>query len=282
MTAEALICSDKDLYLPQPATVVSKTVLTATEILFHIRLDSGEELKHMPGQFVEVTVPGVGEAPLSVSSSPDRKDGFELVVRRAGRVTSAMHDRRCGEKLGIRGPFGTHYPVDGVMRGRDIVFIAGGIGLAPLRSAIHWVLNHRQDYGKVTVLYGTKSPAERLFLGELSDWSCRPDVTFMETVDRADANWKGNVGVITRLIPTAGIDAARAVVAACGPPIMYKFVMVSLYAIDVMDQSIYVSLERRMKCGIGKCGHCQINGLYACTDGPVFNHADILGVQEAI
>ena len=236
----------------------------------------------MPGQFVEVSLPGIGEAPISVSSSPDGRDRFELVVRRAGRVTAAMHDCRMGERVGIRGPFGTHFPVDGVLRGRDVVFIAGGLGLAPLRSAIQYVLNHRKDYGRVTVLYGIKSPVERMFLDELDDWSRRPDMTFMETVDRADATWKGNVGVITRLIPAAEIDPKRSIVVACGPPIMYKFVIVSLYSIDVANEDIYVSLERRMKCGIGKCGHCQIGGLYACLEGPVFHYPVLLGVEEAI
>jgi len=271
-----------DLYLPEPATVVSKTLLTATEMLFELRLDSGGCLNHMPGQFVEVTVPGAGEAPVSICSAPGRDGLFEIVVRRVGRVSAALHDCRAGQKLGIRGPFGTHYPVERVMKGRDVVFVAGGIGLAPLRSAIHYVLDHRGDYGRVTILYGTRSPLERMFLDELADWSRRQDVDFLQTVDRADASWRGDVGVITKLVPEAGIDPARAVVLACGPPIMYKFVVVSLYAVDVSDSNIYVSLERRMKCGIGKCGHCQINGLYACLDGPVFNYADIVHVQEAI
>jgi NAD(P)H-flavin reductase len=282
MTAVASTIATPDLYLPRSATVVSKTMLTPAEMQFDVRFDNGQDLGHMPGQFAEVTVPGVGEAPISISSSPDRRGGFDLVVRRAGRLTAAMHECPTGAKLGIRGPFGTHFPVDGAMKGKDVVFIAGGIGLAPLRSAIHYVLNHRRDYGNVTILYGTKSPPERLFVDELAQWAGRPDVKFMETVDRPDANWRGNVGVITTLIPKAGIDASKAVVVACGPPIMYKFVVVSLYAVDVTDEKIFVSLERRMKCGVGKCGHCQINGLYACLDGPVFNYADIVRVQEAV
>jgi len=282
MTVEASPCTSRDLYLPQAATVVSKTLLTATEMLFEMRLDSGEELGHMPGQFVEVTVPGVGEAPISISSSPDLKGVFELVVRRAGRVSGAMHGWPMGGKLGIRGPFGTHFPVDGAMQGRDVVFVAGGIGLAPLRSAIQYVLNHRADYGKVSILYGTKSPGERMFIDELAEWLEREDVKFIETVDRGDENWKGNVGVITKLIPLAQIDPARAVVIACGPPVMYKFVVVSLYAANITNEQIFVSLERRMKCGVGKCGHCQINGLYACVDGPVLNYADIAEIKEAI
>ena len=273
---------DKDLYLPETATIVAKAPLTATEMSFDVRFDSGRDLGHMPGQFVELSVPGVGEAPISVSSSPDRKGVFQLVVRKAGRVTGALHGIKPGAKVGVRGPYGTHFPVDGALRGKDAVFVAGGIGLAPLHSAIEYVLDHRADYGKVTILYGTKSPADRLFTDELREWDGREDVAFMETVDRGDAQWHGHVGVITTLIPKAGIDATRAVVVACGPPVMYKFVLVSLYAVGVLHSSVYVSLERRMKCGVGKCGHCQINGLYACLDGPVFKYSDIAAVQEAI
>ncbi len=286
MTTTAPPIPESDIYLPRPATVRSRTVLTATEMLFDLQLEDGRPLQHLPGQFVEVSLPGVGEAPISVSSSPDRRDSFELVVRRAGRVTSALHDCRSGQMIGIRGPFGTHFPVDGVLRGRNVVFVAGGIGLAPLRSAIHYVLNHRADYGRVTILYGTKSPFERMFLDELDDWSRRPDVTFMETVDRADPTWKGNVGVITRLIPTAGIDPRRSIVVACGPPIMYKFVIVCLTSIGVTNENIFVSLERRMKCGVGKCGHCQIErrlrlprraGLQLCRHSRNLPEADLNG-----
>jgi NAD(P)H-flavin reductase len=271
-----------DIYLPRSATIASARPLTAGEMMFEVKLADGKPLGHMPGQFVEVTVPGVGEAPISISSSPDRADAFELVVRRAGRVTEAMHRLKAGSAIGIRGPYGTHFPVDGAMQGRDVVFLAGGIGLAPLRSAIQYVLNHRGDYGQVTVLYGTKTPPERLFVDELAAWGARKDVKFIETVDRGDATWTGNVGVITKLIPQAGIDPSKAVAIACGPPIMYKFVVVSLYAANVTDENIFVSLERRMKCGVGKCGHCQINGLYACMDGPVFNYARVLAAKEAI
>jgi sulfhydrogenase subunit gamma (sulfur reductase) len=272
----------KDPYLPEPATIVGKRQLTATEAIFDIRLDSARALGSMPGQFVEISVAGVGEAPISISSAGNGGDCFQVVARRVGRVTSAMHRRQAGDKLGIRGPFGTHYPVDGAMLGRDVVFIAGGIGFAPLRSAIQYVLKARKDYGEVTILYGVKSPPERLFVDELEQWGKRSDVTLMETVDRADEQWRGNVGVITTLIPKARINPDKAVIVACGPPIMYKFILVSLFGIGVSEENIFMSLERRMKCGIGKCGHCQINGLYACLDGPVFNYEKIVDVQEAI
>jgi len=274
--------SGRDVYLPEPATIVCNKPVTALENFFEVRFNSGKDLGHMPGQFVEVSIPGIGEAPISVSSSPDHKGAFQMVVRKVGRLTAALHARPEGGVIGVRGPFGTHFPVEDGMKGRDVLFITGGIGLVPVRSAIHYVLNRREEYGAVTILYGTKNPSERLFTDELRQWAERDDVTYMETVDRADETWKGNVGVITTLMPKVSIDPKRTTVIVCGPPVMYKFVIVKLYDMNVPQENIYLSLERRMKCGVGKCGHCQINGLYTCLDGPVFNFADVAEVQEAI
>jgi len=276
-------CScQKDIYLPQPATVLKAEPMTAMEAFFQFKLDSGDELGHMPGQFVEISVPGFGEAPISVSSSPTRDGGFELVVRRVGNLTRALHRMSTGDKVGIRGPFGTSFPVDGEMKGRDLLFICGGIGLVPVRSAIHYVLDNRDDYKDVKILFGTKSPAERLFLDELADWEARQDVEFLETVDAADENWKGNVGVITTLLPKIELNPDTTTAIICGPPVMYTFAIWELYRMGMTAQNIYVSLERRMKCGVGKCGHCQVNGIYVCQDGPVFRLADIEGLKEAI
>jgi NAD(P)H-flavin reductase len=274
----------RDIYLPEPATLVDLRLMTEHEKFFRFRIDRPGGLGHRPGQFVEVSMPGIGECPISISSSPTRNgDGtFELVVRDAGAVTAALHHLDPGARVGIRGPFGTHFPVDEAMRGKDVVFICGGIGLVPVRSAIHYVLDHRDDYGKVTVLFGARSPAERLFIGELYELKTRDDVYFQETVDVADPSWGGNVGVITTLMPPLRIDPHHTVVIICGPPIMYRFVLLELHKHQVANSDIYFSLERRMKCGVGKCGHCQINGLYACQDGPVFRYADIASVREAI
>ncbi len=271
-----------DIYLPQPATLQQVEPMTSLETFFRLSLDSGKPLGHQPGQFVEISIPGLGEAPISVSSAPGGKS-FELVVRKVGRLTARLHAMKPGDKVGVRGPFGTHFPVEtDAFKGKDVLFVCGGIGLVPVRSAIHYALQHRADYGKVTILYGTKTPADRLFASELKDWSQRSDITFTETVDRSDGQWQGNVGVITKLIPKVAIDPARSVVVVCGPPVMYKFVIIELYQASVPEESVYVSLERRMKCGIGKCGHCQINGLYTCLDGPVFTFAQVSDVQEAI
>lgn len=271
----------KDVYLPEPATLTKKQPLTETEMLFEFKLDSGRELGHMPGQFAELSIPGIGEAPLSISSSPTYKEGFQMGVRKVGNVTNAMHALEPGAKVGIRGPFGKPFPVDDKMKGRDILFIAGGIGLVPLRSAIDYVLDNRDDYGKVTILSGTKTPMERLFGDELDKWGQRDDVELTETVDdTCDQPWNGCVGVVTTLFPECEICTEKVEVIICGPPVMYKFCILGLHEKGVKDENIWVSLERRMKCGVGKCGHCQINGLYCCQDGPVFNFAEIADVPE--
>jgi sulfite reductase subunit B len=274
----------KDIYLPAPASVLEAKPLTPHETYFKFRMEDGEPLNCMPGQFMEVSVPGIGEAPISISSSPTRCDErtVEMVVRKVGRVSGALHALGEGDRVGLRGPYGTCFPVDGAMKGRDLLFVCGGIGLVPVRSAIHYVLDRRDDYGEVTILFGTRTPEDRLFTDELYEWKTRKDVTFIETVDVADKEWGGNVGVITTLFPRIQVNAAQTTTIVCGPPIMYKFVLLELHKIGVVDEDIYVSLERHMRCGVGKCGHCQINGMYACQEGAVFKYADIVTVREAI
>lgn len=272
----------KDIYLPMPATIVESKPLTAVDRYFRIQLHSGANLGHLPGQFVEVSVPGIGEAPISLSSSPDLEGAFELVVRKIGRVTDALHGLTDGAPVGVRGPFGTVFPVAGELKGRDVLVITGGIGLVPVRSAIQYMLNRREDYAGMAILYGTRTPADRLFAEEIEHWRGREDVTYLETVDRADERWTGNVGVITTLLPKVEVSPVSTQVIICGPPIMYKFVIAALAARGIPLEHIYVSLERRMKCGVGKCGHCQINGFYTCLDGPVFNYALLSDVPEAI
>ena len=274
--------ASKDLYLPEPAQVLKARAMTELEVFLDFALDSGRQLGHMPGQFVELSVPGIGEAPFSISSSPTSGVGFEMVVRKVGNVTGAIHRLRAGDRVGIRGPYGTHFPVETAMRGQDLLFVCGGIGLVPMRSAIQYVLHNRADYGRVIILYGTKSPPERLFLDELQQWAHSSDVEYMESVDRAAPGWTGHVGVITTLMPDLEVDPARTVALVCGPPVMYRFVLLELFRMKVGKDNIYVSLERHMKCGVGKCGHCQINGVYVCQDGPVFRYADIEGLREAL
>lgn len=282
MCPHANVRPNQNIYLPMQAVIVDTGMVTALDRYFKISLASGKELGHKPGQFVGVSVPGIGEAPISISSSPDLKGGFEMVIRRIGRVTDALHKLQAGDTIGIRGPYGTEFPVDDELKGKDVLIICGGIGLVPVRSAIDYLLHRRADYGDVTILYGTRTPADRLFTEAIEGWKAQENVTYLETVDRADETWQGNVGVITTLLPRVPVSPAMTRVIICGPPIMYKFVISGLAARGVPLDHIFVSLERRMKCGVGKCGHCQINGLYTCLDGPVFNYATLADIPEAI
>ncbi len=271
----------KDIYLPQPATVEAVDLMNATELNLRLSMDDGG-FDFVPGQFVEVSVAGIGEAPITISSSPTMKGSFELVVRRIGNVTNAIHRLKAGVKVGIRGPFGGGtYPVE-ESEGMNVVFICGGIGLVPQRSFINYVLDNRDDYGEVTILLGTRCSTERFFHSELEAWDKRSDIHFLETVDQADDCWQGNVGVVTTLIPKIESELKSSVILVCGPPIMYKFVLMALKEADVPDENIYLNLERKMKCGVGKCGHCQVNDLYVCMDGPVFRYSDLRNVPEAI
>ncbi len=285
MTTDAQVqtgaLAQTSIYLPTPAEIVRTEQLTQMEKLFDIRLKNGRELGHQPGQFVEVSLFGIGEAPISVSSSPTKKGSFEIAVRAVGNVTKALHNLDRGATVGIRGPFGKGFPV-AELKGKDILFVAGGIGLVPLRSLINYVLDHRSDFGRLQVLFGAKTPAEQLFLDELAKWRTRKDMEYLETVDRADDRWKGNVGVITTLFPKITIDPKKTVAVIVGPPIMYRFAILEAQVKGIPDEQIIVSLERRMKCGVGKCGHCQINNLYVCQEGPVFTYAKIKDLKEAI
>lgn len=271
----------KDMYLPQRATLTKVQPQTDLEQLFEFRLDSGRELRHKPGQFVKISIAGIGEAPMSVASSPTRPGAFQLLVRRVGNVSGALQRLKPGDKVGIRGPFGQPFPVEQAMLGQDLLFICGGLGLAPVRSAIQYVFDRRDNYGAVAILFGAKTPAARLFVDEAQQWGRQPNSLYLESVDRADANWVGHVGVITILFSKININPQRTVAIICGPPIMYKFVLLELSKLGLPPERAYVSLERRMKCGVGKCGHCQINGLYVCQDGPVFRYSDLAAVPEA-
>lgn len=275
------IVPDVSPYLPRWAEIFRIEDLTETEKLFEMHLVNGEPLGHNPGQFVELSVMGIGEAPISVSSAPRQTNSFELAIRKVGNLTNAVHRLAVGDTVGIRGPFGTHFPVEETKQ-KDILFVAGGIGLVPLRSFIHFVLEHRKEYGEVTILFGARNPSERLFLGELDEWRNRKDIRYLDTVDRPDAEWRGHVGVITTLFPQIDIDPSKTYCVIVGPPVMYRFAILEAKARGIPDTQIFLSLERRMKCGLGKCGHCQINHIYVCQDGPVFRYTDIFDLEEAL
>ncbi len=255
--------------------------LTGKEKLFTVVLPDDETLDHDPGQFVEVSLFGVGEAPISICSSPTQFDSFELCVRKAGRFTEALHLLKEGDEVGIRGPFGIGFPVV-PLEGNDVLLIAGGLGIAPLRSLINYIIANRRDFGKVDILLGCRDPQSMLFGHELEMWRKRIDINFLCSVDRAAPDWQGNVGLITQLIPGVNLTPQKTFAVACGPPVMYRFVIAELLKKGIPEQQIYLSLERHMKCGLGKCGHCQIHDVYCCQDGPVFPYNRVKTIKGAI
>ncbi len=255
--------------------------MTEYEKLFEISLDGTERLDHEPGQFIMLSLFGVGESPISISSSPTNISGsFEICVRAVGKVTNALHKLEAGDEVGFRGPFGKGFPIR-IFEGNDLLIVAGGLGIAPLRSLIKYVFDNRRDFGKVHLLLGCKSPKDMLFSDEIEQWNKRMDVYDQCTVDRAVPEWQGHVGLITTLIPGVHLEPERTFAVVVGPPVMYKFVIKELLAKNIPGRQILVSLERHMKCGVGKCGHCQIQHLYTCQDGPVFNYEEIKYLKEA-
>ncbi len=270
-----------ELYYPEIAEITRTKQITELEKWFEIALPGNRDLNHQPGQFVQVSLFGFGEAPISVTSSPTKRGVFELCVRKVGTLTTAMHKLKPGDRIGIRGPFGHGFDLQ-KMEGKDILIIGGGIGIVPLRSLINTVIDRRSDFGRFIILYGAKTPGELLFKDELKSWREDPTIEYHVTVDQGTPDWDGNVGVITTLIPRLDLNLGNTIAAVVGPPIMYKFVLMALKSKRLPDENIYLSLERRMKCGVGKCGHCQINHSYVCQDGPVYHYPVIKQLPEAI
>lgn len=229
----------------------------------------GRDTAFLPGQFNMLYVYGVGEVPISISGDPARRDTLVHTTRAVGTVTQRMRQLKRGDAIGVRGPFGTAWPAEAA-HGNDIVLVAGGIGLAPLRPAIYELLSRREKYGKVVLLYGTRSPADMLFRKELEQWRARFDMDVYVTVDRAMGGWRGNVGVVTNLIPRAPFDALNASAFVCGPEVMMRYTATELQKRGIKPERIHLSMERNMKCAVGFCGHCQFGPVFICKDGPVF------------
>lgn len=279
---EDIVESDREIYQPKPAHVIEVEALTKLEKRFRLQWPDGRPLGHAPGQFVQVSIFGVGECPISICSSPTRSDAFELTVRRVGAVTSAIHRIEAGDIIGIRGPLGRGFDVT-KFHGHNVIVIAGGCALAPARSLIQYIIDKRELFGDFKVFYGAKSPEDLLFREELYTWQQRDGVDCHVTVDQASGVWPGNVGVVTTLFgKLPALEHTNTLAVVIGPPVMFKFVVMELLARGMAQKDVWCSLERRMKCGIGKCGHCQVNHLYACQDGPVFNLAELTDVREAI
>lgn len=271
------------LYQPREAAIIAVTQLTPDEKLFTLQMGDNSELRHLPGQFVQLSLPGFTEAPISIASSPTRSGAFELAIRNAGVLTAEMHRKKAGDRVGIRGPFGSAFSL-AELRGRNLLLISGGCGLAPLRSLIQYCEDRPDEFGTLQILYGARNADFLLFRDELAGWQRSPLFRCSLTVDAAKEGscFDGAVGLITALIPPLEIDPAQTVAVVVGPPPMYRAVIDELRRKGLAESRIVLSLERQMRCGVGKCGHCTIDHLYCCTDGPVFRLDRLAGVRGAI
>jgi NAD(P)H-flavin reductase len=264
------VSGDATRLAPVPLRVVQAVRETADSVtLALLRPPDCAVAAGAPGQFNMLYPFGVGEAAISLSS--DTGDVLVHTVRGVGAVSEAVGRLQPGDWLGVRGPFGVGWPMERA-RGRDIVLVAGGIGLAPLRPVIHAVLRERAAFGRLFVFYGARTPRERLFVGELEQWQASPDIDLAVTLDAGDANWSGRVGFVTALLGQAQFDSARTIVMTCGPEVMMRAVANQMIGRGVAPGDVYVSLERNMKCAAGLCGHCQFGPLFICKDGPVFTY----------
>ncbi|MCP4051252.1 MAG: oxidoreductase [bacterium] len=276
---------DENLYLPEKATITKIKNFTDKELFFELELQNNKPLGHIPGQFIQLSILGIGEAPISISSPPGADNKFEICVRAVGDVTNKLHSFNVGDEIFIRGPFGHGFDDSIIqkMYRKHILFIAGGIGYVPLRSLINKVLKEPELYEKISILYGCKTPDEIMYKEEIAEVAeMGKNIEFLKTVDHGDENWTGNTGVITTLIPQVKFNPLNTIAIIAGPPVMYKFVLISLINKGMPKSNIYMSLERRMKCGVGKCGHCKMEGIYVCKEGPVFNYADIENNEEVL
>ncbi len=268
-------------FVPTFFTVARRRRETPDTWTLTLEAPTGFPYAFLPGQFNMLYVPGVGEVPISISGDPARPLPVDHTVRAVGFVTRALTALRPGEVVGLRGPFGRGWPLD-IARGKDVVIVGGGIGLAPLRPLIYHILRHREEFGRVVILYGARSPQELLYRRELEQWRGRFDVECLVTVDRGDERWRGHVGVVTTLFRQAErfFNAGNTVAYICGPEIMMRFTVREFQERGVPDERIYISMERNMKCAVALCGHCQYGPKFICKDGPVFSYEEIGGLFE--
>lgn len=268
--------------LPRPFRLVSKTRETSDTFTLVFTDDGGEPAPFRPGQFMMMYVFGVGEVPISIAGNPHDVHTLVHTVRAVGAVTNALCDLRPGDVIGIRGPYGTGWPVDRSV-GKDLVIIAGGVGLAPLRPAIVEALSRRDEYRSLSLIYGARTPADLLYRDDLLGWVSTPSIDVEVTVDRATSDWWGDVGLVTKLLPRLTFDPAMTSAFVCGPEVMMKVVARELRRLGVDPHDIAIDLERNMKCGIGLCGHCQYGSDFLCWSGPIGSvgrYGARLGVDE--
>ncbi len=273
-------------FLPEPARIVRTYYLTEDVKFFQVRIVDMEKalsFNYSPGQFGMISVLGAGDAPFSISSTPSRPGLLEFCIGKAGTVTNALFRMKENSLIGFRGPYGNGFPIE-KMKDKDIIIIVGGLGAAPLRSVLLYCLDNRDQFRRVSLLHGAKKPAEMIFREEFFALKQREDLECHLSVDKDDTGkWTENIGVVTTLFSLLEkIDPVNTYALVCGPPVMYKFVIKELVNLNIPKDQILMTLERRMKCGIGKCGHCAIDYIYTCLDGPVFTYWDVIHMRELI
>jgi len=276
----------ENVYLPKLAVIDRVTDEIDEVKTFYWHFEDAMQQKAFknfrPGQFAQVSLFGVGEFPASLPPSPTEDETF-FTIRTVGSCTAALHQLKPGEKIGVRGPYGNGFPMEAYY-GKNLVFVAGGIGLIPLRSCIVYALKHRDKFKSIQIFYGSKTPKELMYVSNLREWGSSAGVECHLTVDRADKGWTGNVGIVGSLFKKSGVKVPvdNTVAFVCGPPVMFRFVIKDLLALGFQERNIVSTLERYMKCGVGKCGHCCIGVAYVCTDGPVFTYEQIKNLGEVI
>jgi len=284
-TRSTLAKVKNDIYQPYLARIIKVLPQIQDHLLFQLKFEDpriASNFTHRPGQFVELSVIGSGEAPISISSSPTRPGIVELCVRKTGRVTNALFRLPLNALVGVRGPYGNGFPIE-KLEDNNLLIIAGGLGMAPLRSLLWYALDNRKKFKDIILMLGAKTPGELLFKYELLKLIDRPDMKCLLTVDKDEEGiWKAHFGVVTKLFDYVELDPATTYAALCGPPIMYKFVLKELLKRNFSKDRILMSLERKMKCGVGKCGHCSIGYKYTCIDGPIFTYWDAINLPEMV
>jgi NAD(P)H-flavin reductase len=269
---------NQNLYQPVNGTITDVIKESPTIKSFVVKTD--EPFKFDTGQFVELTLPGEGEAPFTPSSSPNETEQMEITIMKAGRVTGLLHECKKGQPVGIRGPFGMGYPVDDFV-GREIYIVGGGVGLAPIRSLFLTLVDRIGEFKKVVCRYGAKSPEDFIYKETLfGPWQKIKGVDMKLTVDNANGDWKDNVGVVTTIMDSKDVNVDNAVAIVCGPPIMMKYATLKLLEFKFAPKDIYLSMEKNMSCGVGKCGHCMVGKYYVCKDGPVLTYEQVKGYSK--
>jgi NAD(P)H-flavin reductase len=269
---------EKNIYKPIRAKL--ERIIDETPNIKSFLLRPEEKFSFSTGQFVELVLPGFGEAPFTPSSSPLAAETIEITIMKAGRITGMLHELKgTGELLGIRGPYGKGYPLS-QMYGKEILVLGGGVGLAPLRSFIYALLGEKEKFKRIILCYGARTPQDVVYKGLIEEWKKSDALEIHQSIDRPAEGWNGNVGVVTTLLKNINIDVSNAVAIVCGPPIMMKFGTLELLKMNFKDKDIYLSMEKNMSCGFGKCGHCQMGEYFVCKDGPVFTYDLVKGIHN--